>query len=205
MSDEPETAGATTEEEPVATEERPPGGALLRGATVCPGLVLGRVHRKDNDLEQAGVERVALDEVDRELNRFRRALDQSRTQLEDLKSRLHGRVAQDDARILDTHLTYLRDSVFIADVENLILNEQMRLEGAIAKVVGDFDRIFRLVRNDTLRQSAVDLRDVGIRVLRNLESQEREGRRRRARARRLRAGREGAVDRRHVQPRRTST
>ena len=43
------------------------------------------------------------------------------------------------------------------------------LEGAIAKVVGDFDRIFRLVRNDTLRQSAVDLRDVGIRVLRNLE------------------------------------
>ena len=75
---------------------------------------------------------------------------------------------EEDARILDTHLAYLRDSAFIADVENLILNEQMRLEGAIGKVVGDFDRIFRLVQNETLRQSAVDLRDVGIRVLRNL-------------------------------------
>src|SRR6185503_19993566 len=84
--------------------------------------------------------------------------------------RLTGRVREEDARILDTHLAYLRDSAFIADVENLILNEQMRLEGAIGKVVGDFDRIFRLVQNETLRQSAVDLRDVGIRVLRNLES-----------------------------------
>jgi phosphoenolpyruvate-protein kinase (PTS system EI component) len=78
-------------------------------------------------------------------------------------------VREEDARILDTHLAYLRDSAFIADVENLILNEQMRLEGAIGKVVGDFDRIFRLVQNETLRQSAVDLRDVGIRVLRSLE------------------------------------
>src|SRR6185503_3763827 len=83
--------------------------------------------------------------------------------------RLTGRVREEDARILDTHLAYLRDSAFIADVENLILNEQMRLEGAIGKVVGDFDRIFRLVQNEALRQSAVDLRDVGIRVLRNLE------------------------------------
>ncbi len=146
-----------------------PAPVVLRGATVAPGLVLGIVHRKDYDLSHAPTQRVALDEVDRELNRFRKALDDSRLQLVDLKSRLTGRVPDNDARILDTHVTYLKDSVFIADVENLILNEQMRLEAAIAKVVGDFDRIFRLVKSDTLRQSAVDLRDVGIRVLRNLQ------------------------------------
>src|SRR5262245_7231572 len=144
-------------------------GPILRGATVAPGLVLGRVHRQDHELSKERSERVPLDEVEVELNRFRQALDDSRLQLLDLKSRLAGRVRDEDARILDTHLAYLRDSAFIADVENLILNEQMRLQGAIAKVVGDFDRIFRLVQNETLRQSAVDLRDVGIRVLRNLE------------------------------------
>jgi len=146
---------------------RPP--VVLRGATVSPGLVLGLAHRQDHDLSRERAERVPLDEIETELNRFRTALDESRLQLADLKARLAGRVRDDDARILDTHLLYLRDSAFIADVENLILNEQMRLEGAIAKVVGDFDRIFRLVQNETLRQSAVDLRDVGLRVLRNLE------------------------------------
>ncbi|NOT30516.1 MAG: phosphoenolpyruvate--protein phosphotransferase [Planctomycetes bacterium] len=147
----------------------PASGPILRGATVAPGLVLGRVHRQDHDLVKERVERVPLDEIEVELNRFRQALDDSRLQLLDLKARLTGRVREEDARILDTHLAYLRDSAFIADVENLILNEQMRLEGAIGKVVGDFDRIFRLVQNEALRQSAVDLRDVGIRVLRNLE------------------------------------
>jgi phosphotransferase system enzyme I (PtsI) len=153
-------------------EARTTAGAVLRGDSVSPGLVLGAVHRKDYDLLRVRSLRVPLDEVDRELNRFRRALEDSRLQLADLKSRLEGRVDADDARILDTHVTYLKDSVFIADVENLILNEQMRLEAAITKVIGDFDRIFRLVQNDTLRQSAVDLRDVGIRVLRNLEKAE---------------------------------
>jgi phosphotransferase system enzyme I (PtsI) len=160
---------------PVSAGESGPvasAGPVLRGATVAPGLVLGRVHRQDHDLSKERAERVALDGIENELNRFRAALDESRLQLEDLKSRLAGRVREEDARILDTHLTYLGDSAFIADVENLILNEQMRLEGAIGKVVGDFDRIFRLVQNETLRQSAVDLRDVGIRVLRNLEKHE---------------------------------
>jgi phosphoenolpyruvate-protein kinase (PTS system EI component) len=48
----------------------------------------------------------------------------------------------------------------------------MSLEAAIAKVISDFDRIFRLVENELLRERAVDLRDVGIRVLRNLEEPE---------------------------------
>lgn len=167
MSDD----GATTEtrSEVAGGSGSPAEQVTLRGTPVAPGLVVGAAHRKDHSLRSAGTGRVARDEVDLELNRFRRALDASRRQLEDLRARLQGRVDSNDVRILDTHLAYLRDSAFIADVESLILNDQMRLEGAIVKVIGDFDRIFRLVVNEALRQSAVDLRDVAIRVLRNLE------------------------------------
>ena len=163
------TDGTATES---GTETKPTPGLVLRGDSVSPGMVLGTVHRKDYDLSRTRAQRVPLDEVDRELNRFRTGLEDSRLQLVDLKSRLEGRINPDDARILDTHVTYLKDSVFIADVENLILNEQMSLEAAITKVISDFNRIFKLVQNETLRQSAVDLRDVAIRVLRNLENRE---------------------------------
>ncbi len=149
---------------------QPPAGLLLNGLAVSPGLVLGRAHIKDNDLALVEESRVARDEVEGELNRFRRALESSIRQITDLKDRLDGQVAARDARILDTHLAYIKDSVFIADVEELIIGDQMRLDTAIAKVVNDFDRIFRLVESETLRQSAVDLRDVGIRVLRNIET-----------------------------------
>jgi len=144
------------------------GGRVLRGQTVAPGLALGRVCLQADEVLFSAAERSSSDQVDRELNRFRRALEASRAQITDLREKLRGRVPEDEARILDTHVTYLRDSVFIADVENLILNENLRLEAAIGKVIGDFDRIFRLVQSASLRQSAVDLRDVGVRVLRNL-------------------------------------
>jgi len=144
----------------------------LRGTAITPGLSLGVVHRKDYDLERAHQRRVPLDEIERELNRFHASLQASKRQLDELKDSLRGRVPPEHIQVLDTHNAYLRDSVFLSDVENLILNEQMCLEAAIAKVISDFDRIFRLVENELLRERAVDLRDVGIRVLRNLEPAE---------------------------------
>ncbi|MED6333986.1 MAG: phosphoenolpyruvate-utilizing N-terminal domain-containing protein, partial [Planctomycetota bacterium] len=150
-------------------------GPILKGTPIAPGLAVGVVYRKDQDLQRAAAQRVPLDAVEGELNRFHCALRESRAQLENLKTHLAGKVSPDHVRILDTHLAYLKDTVFLSDVENLILNEQMSLEGAIAKVIADFDRIFRLVENELLRERAVDLRDVGIRVLRNLEPHEHEG------------------------------
>jgi len=141
----------------------------LRGVSVAPGLTTGVIHRKDYDLQSASVERVARDQVENELNHFHSALVAARAQLAALKTKIAGQVPAHEARILDVHLAYLKDSVFIADVEGLILNEQLRLEAAIAKVIGDFDRIFKLVQDPTLRERAVDLRDVGLRVLRHLE------------------------------------
>ena len=150
-------------------EAAPPAGATLRGTPVAPGLVLGLVHRKDYDLLKSPPQRVPLDQVENELNRFHKSLFESRRQLEDLKGRLQGKVPSDHVRILDTHLALLKDSVFLSDVENLIIHEQMTLEASIGKVIADFDRIFRLVQNEALRERAIDLRDVGIRVLRNIE------------------------------------
>lgn len=163
--DSPGTAGGE------GAEESAPRTAVLQGTPVSPGLGLGPVHLKEYDLARAGGQRIAREDIERELNRFHRALTEARDQLKGLKDRLAGRVPAGDARILDTHVTYLKDSVFISDVENLILNEQLSLEASIAKVITDFDRIFRLVPNETLRERAVDLRDVSIRVLRFLEKE----------------------------------
>ncbi len=148
---------------------------IVRGTPVAPGVALGPVHLKDYDLTHAPATRISQEKAEDELNRFHRALVHAREQLVDLRKQLEGHVPVDDARILDVHVAYLKDSVFISDVENQILNEQMSLEAAIAKVISDFDRIFRLVQNETLRDRAVDLRDVGIRVLRFLERERTDG------------------------------
>ncbi|MEE8468795.1 MAG: putative PEP-binding protein, partial [Planctomycetota bacterium] len=163
MSDEQ----STPTPEPQAATPRPP--CMLRGTPVAPGLALGHARREGYDLDSVPVHRVPRDQVAGELNRFHRALTGAREELTGLQSRLSGEVPAEHVSILETHVTYLRDAVFLSDVENLVLGEQLSLEAAIAKVILDFDRIFRLVESDVLRERAVDLRDVGIRVLRQLE------------------------------------
>ena len=178
---EPSTSAASSEspsevatseasaDEAKAAEARPP--VLVHGTPVSPGLAIGPAHFGGLELDQVRARRVPLDEVEKELNRFQRGLTVAREQLGELKERLSGHVAEEQVRVLDTHLAYLKDSVFLSDVENLVLGDRMCLEGAIAKVILDFDRIFRLVENVMLRERAVDLRDVGIRVLRCLEEE----------------------------------
>lgn len=153
------------------TGERARVPRTLRGTRVAPGLAIGPVRLVEERFGAAPGRRIPLDEVEAELNRFHQSLERARRQIEGLRRDLAGRVPEDQARILDTHLAYLRDSVFVSDVENLILNEQLGLTAAIGKVVSDFDRIFHLVENERLRERAVDLRDVGLRVLRCLDEE----------------------------------
>lgn len=149
-------------------------GPVLKGVSVAGGLAVGRVRRRTHEALSGMPARVPLDAVEQELNRFHQALQRSRAELAALKEHIRGEVPAETARILDVHQALLKDSAFLADVENLVMNEQLALEGAIAKVVADFDRIFKLVANDALRERAVDLRDVGLRVLRCLEGEPQE-------------------------------
>lgn len=150
------------------TQEKESNNSPLQGLSIAPGVAMGTVHLKEYDLGKVPTRRVPNERVEEELNRFRAALEASRKELLELKTRMKGQLAADEARIFDTHLAYLKDPIFVADVENLILAEQMNLEAAVAKVISDFDRIFKLVESEFLRERAVDLRDVAIRVLRNL-------------------------------------
>jgi phosphotransferase system enzyme I (PtsI) len=142
---------------------------MLRGTPVSPGLVIGRAHR----IERKGdgpvpAHRVSVEESHQELNRFRAALDRSREQVLSLKQKLSSSIAADDLRILDVHLAYLNDPIFVTDVENRVMNDHLNLEAAIDRVLWDFSRILKLVENEYIRERAHDLSDVALRVLRNL-------------------------------------
>ena len=164
----------TTSESTIPTDSSPEASlptALLRGASVAPGMTFGRAIFREHDLDSIPVRRVPQDGVEAELNRLRAGLETSTQQLLELRDRLRASAVSDQLSLIDGQIDRLKDSVFLADVENLILGEQMGLEGAIAKVILDFDRIARLVENDVLRERARELRDVGMRVLRNLEAE----------------------------------
>ncbi len=141
---------------------------MLEGVPVSTGVAIGRVRIRGYELEQNGPRLLARTETEREVERFRRAVARSKAQVDRLQADLSGELGKEEAKILGVHLAYLEDPTFLADVEDRITKKLMPLETALAAVVRDFDRIFELVENERLKECALDLRDVALRVLRNL-------------------------------------
>jgi phosphoenolpyruvate-protein phosphotransferase len=143
---------------------------LYKGETVVGGVALGPVFLQGYESTSAYPHRIPSDQVENELNRLREALELSRAQIEELKSRHEGTLGENELRIFDVHISYLRDPMFVDEIEKLVLEERYSVRSGIAKIGEDYDRIFQLVEDSYLRQRAGDFRDVSMRVLRNLDT-----------------------------------
>lgn len=145
---------------------------LFQGVTVCAGVALGRVRVGGNELDRPTETRIPAAQTEAEVQRFHDAVRRSLEQVQALSRSLAGDLGHEESRILDVHLAYLEDATFLRDVEARIRQDQLPLEAALSRVVRDFDRIFELVENEKLKEKALDLRDVALRVVRNVENQD---------------------------------
>ena len=133
---------------------------MFQGVTVCAGVALGHVRLGGHELDRPSASRIPAGRTDAEVQRFHDAVHRSFDQVHQLSQSLKGDLGHEESRILDVHLAYLEDSTFLNDVEARIRQDQLSLEAALSRVVSDFDRIFELVENEKLKETALDLRDV---------------------------------------------
>lgn len=149
---------------------------MLKGTSLSPGYAEGTIRIKAGELDAVPSRQLTSeDEIREETRRFREVLQSSQDQLRDLRERFGSRITPEKARIFDVHIACLKDPVFISDVENLIQKDRWNLEAAISRVIDNFGKIFNLVENSYLKERAADLRDIAIRLLRNLKQAQEEG------------------------------
>ena len=138
---------------------------MLEGVMVCPGMVAGPVRFGGYELERPVGGEIPRGRVEDEIQAFLAAVELSKQQVAAL---LESMGEAEETRILAVHMAYLEDPSFLADVQKKIREERLPLLSALVKVVRDFDRVFELVEDERLKGKALDLRDVAIRVIRNL-------------------------------------
>ncbi|KXG73701.1 phosphoenolpyruvate--protein phosphotransferase [Thermotalea metallivorans] len=139
---------------------------MYKGIGASPGIAVGKVllFKKEDIVIESG----AVDDVEKEQNRFHGALKKTREQIEEIKRRT---LAEQQA-ILDAHLMILEDPELIGGVEGAIRAEKLNAEAALEKVMNMFIAIFESMENGYMKERAADIRDVGERLLMNLLGKE---------------------------------
>src|SRR5262249_59450247 len=102
-----------------------------------------------------------------ELARCHRPMAEAARELETLKGRPLGRLPEFDAAIIDAHRMMLEDRGFTGKIESHI-KSGVTAEAGLKRVVDEYLDRFAEMRDDYLSERAADVKDVGLRLLRNL-------------------------------------
>ena len=102
-----------------------PTRSVLRGIGVSAGIASGPaffLHPRRMRYPKNAIEAT---QVDDEIARFARAVEQSVTQLEDIRTKLESGNLSEHSHIVDAHLMMLRDELLIDGTKNVIEEELM--------------------------------------------------------------------------------
>jgi phosphotransferase system enzyme I (PtsP) len=133
-----------------------PGIAIGTVVVVTPGADLYTVQPRQSSDRRA------------EFRAFREALDSVRTDIQQVADNLGGELNPEDHALFDVYLGILDDSTIGAEVAALIKKGEWA-QGALSQVMIAHIRHFERMEHSYLRERAVDVKDLGTRVLTYLQ------------------------------------
>ena len=141
----------------------------LSGRSIAPGLGMGRAWVIGDVLSYNGVQpTVGPDEVAHESDRLRQAFEETFSELELSAKRIESEFDSALAGIFRAHGTMLRGLVDSGEFENELKNSSLAAETAVRRVLNRWYKKFKALENQTLRQRADDVLDLGRNIIRRL-------------------------------------
>lgn len=154
-----ETAADAAERRKIPATEP---GPILRGIPISPGYAVGPARHLHTGIPE--VEQRKVVDPDAEIDRFNRALDIARDEIEALMSQSRETIGDYEARIFEAHLLHLDDPEIAETVRERIRTEQINAEAAWRQTVEEMAEAYRALEDDLMRARGDDLIDVGTRV-----------------------------------------
>ncbi|MBI5827820.1 MAG: phosphoenolpyruvate--protein phosphotransferase [Deltaproteobacteria bacterium] len=149
---------------------------LMKGIGVSSGIVIGKAYLMDTGVvEPAHYCHLDASDIDREIERFEKALNDSWDQLNRIKKKLEeDRRGKEHISIIDAHLMILKDNMLINDTVKVIKEERVNAEWALHTVLKGVMEYFDKIDDEYLRERSKDIEHIVNRVLVNLTGRKHE-------------------------------
>ncbi|MBM7654160.1 phosphoenolpyruvate--protein phosphotransferase [Neobacillus cucumis] len=140
--------------------------AFLQGIAASNGIAIAKAYRLvEPDLS---FEKITVEDVTTEVERFRKAMEKSKSELEAIRDKAQVDLGADKAAIFEAHLLVLGDPELNAPIEDKIKSDKVNAEFALKETADMFVMMFEQMDNEYMQERAADIRDVTKRVLAHL-------------------------------------
>ena len=151
----------------------PANSAKVTGIAGAPGIAIGTVVVVSPGADLYAVPRRIVKKRRAEMRAFKEALGFVRNDIREVASNLVDQLHPEDHALFDVYLGILDDSTIGAEVASLIKAGHWA-QGALSQVMIQHIRHFERMEHSYLRERAVDVKDLGTRVLTYLQAEDRE-------------------------------
>jgi phosphotransferase system enzyme I (PtsP) len=154
-------------------DEKSKGVKQLLGIAGAPGIALSQivVCQPKIDISTIALQKVNLSQQEQEIERFELAISKTRNDFEQLAHKLSDIITDDNLAIFDVYIQLL-DQADIRKEVSLKINKGWQAESALKLVIEHYVIQFEAIDDSYLKERASDIRDLGNRLLLNLQQQE---------------------------------
>ncbi len=135
----------------------------LVGKSIFKGTAIGRILFYSKNQQQ--VKRGKVADTDAEIARYEKAKATAIGQLGALHDKAVAEVGEDNAMIFEVHAMMLEDEDYNDSVYNIIRNEGVNAEFAVATTGDNFSKMFAEMDDEYFKARAADVKDISERVI----------------------------------------
>ncbi|MBQ9983484.1 MAG: phosphoenolpyruvate--protein phosphotransferase [Lachnospiraceae bacterium] len=135
----------------------------FNGKSIYNGIAIGRILFYSKNQQQ--VKRNKVEDVEEEIARFESAKAKAMEQLQELYAKAVEEVGESNAMIFEVHSMMLEDEDYNESIYNIIRNEEVNAEFAVATTGDNFSTMFAEMEDEYFKARAADVKDISERVI----------------------------------------
>ena len=141
---------------------------MISGILVSPGIAFGKALLLKEDEIIINRKKIAAEEVEQEIARFKAGRDKASVQLEAIRVKASETFGEEKAAIFEGHIMLLEDEELEQEIIALIKDSKMTADAAAHEVVEGQAKALEELDDEYLKERAADVRDIGKRLLMNI-------------------------------------
>jgi len=136
---------------------------IFQGKSVFGGIAIGKISVYKKDSNQ--VRREKIEDPDAEMARLAEAKEKAIAQLGELYDKALKEVGEANAAIFEVHQMMLEDDDYLDSIDNIVRNQEVNAEYAVAVTGDNFAQMFASMDDDYMRGRAADVKDISERLI----------------------------------------
>jgi len=141
---------------------------MIQGIGAAAGVAIGKAFVLPTWEWDVPDRRMESVDLAKEFERLYEGIKTSKTEIEFMKNEIKETVGVEESNIFDAHIAILEDPVFMSEIRGIIERQYKAAEVAVKEAIDHFVTMFDLLDDEYMKERALDIKDVGNRLLKHL-------------------------------------